>query len=177
MLALDSSGACHAMAFIVHCPDASRSVLIRAIRVSPRSMSLAPLVIVPSTRYCWTGYLSTAVVVVLRNLSGVPCPTSDLEHGCHLGHQHWFPTSGIFLDIFSVVAGIGALGGVSFFFFRPVRYHRQLFESFFFFCGSHQDELAQPAHFTVLEITSRLQGSELSGATMNPRWRGSGSDM
>ena len=35
-----------------------------------------------------------------------------------------------------------------------------------FFFGSDQDELPQPAHFTVLEITSRNQGSQLSSATM-----------
>jgi hypothetical protein len=35
---------------------------------------------------------------------------------------------------------------------------------------SDQDELAQPAHFTVLETTSRNQGSELSSATMIPQW-------
>ena len=44
------------------------------------------------------------------------------------------------------------------------------------FLGSDCDELAKPAHFTVLEITSRNQRSELSSATMIPRWRGSGSD-
>jgi hypothetical protein len=39
-----------------------------------------------------------------------------------------------------------------------------------FFGGPHKDELAQPAYFTVLEITSRNQGSELSSATMTPQW-------
>ena len=37
------------------------------------------------------------------------------------------------------------------------------------FFGSDQDELAQPAHFTVLEVTPRDQGSELSSATMIPQ--------
>ena len=36
--------------------------------------------------------------------------------------------------------------------------------------GSDQDELLWPAHFTVLEITPRDQGSELSSAMMIPRW-------
>ena len=35
-----------------------------------------------------------------------------------------------------------------------------------FFFVSDQDEPAQPAHFTVLEVTPRDQGSELSSATM-----------
>ena len=39
-----------------------------------------------------------------------------------------------------------------------------------FFFGADQDELAWPALFTVLEITSRNQGSELSSATMIPQW-------
>ena len=38
-----------------------------------------------------------------------------------------------------------------------------------FFFGSDQDELAYPAHFTVLEVTPRDQGSELSSATMIPQ--------
>ena len=41
---------------------------------------------------------------------------------------------------------------------------------FFLGGGADQDELASPAHFTVLEITSRNQGSELSSATMIPQW-------
>ena len=46
----------------------------------------------------------------------------------------------------------------------------------FFVLGSDQDELASPAHFTILEITSRNQDSELSSATMIPQWCGRGSD-
>ena len=42
--------------------------------------------------------------------------------------------------------------------------------SFLFFFGPDQDELAWPALFTVLEKTSRNQGSELSSATMIPQW-------
>ena len=38
------------------------------------------------------------------------------------------------------------------------------------FFGSDQDELASPAHFTVLQTTSRNQGSELPSATMIPQW-------
>ena len=38
----------------------------------------------------------------------------------------------------------------------------------FFFLGADQDELNQPAHFTLLEMTSRNQGSELSSAMMIP---------
>ena len=36
--------------------------------------------------------------------------------------------------------------------------------------GSDQHELVSPAHFTVLKMTSRNQGSELSNATMIPQW-------
>ena len=39
-----------------------------------------------------------------------------------------------------------------------------------FFFGTDQDELAWPALYTVLEMTSRNQGSELSSATMIPHW-------
>ena len=39
----------------------------------------------------------------------------------------------------------------------------------FLFFGSDQDEPASPAHFTVLEVTPRNQGSELSSATMIPQ--------
>ena len=39
----------------------------------------------------------------------------------------------------------------------------------FFFIAQDQDGLASPAHFTVLKITSRNQGSELSSATMIPQ--------
>ena len=38
-----------------------------------------------------------------------------------------------------------------------------------FFFGSDQNELALPAHFTVLEVVPRNQGSELSSATMIPQ--------
>ena len=45
-----------------------------------------------------------------------------------------------------------------------------------FLLVSAYDELACSAHFAVLEITSRNQGSELSSATMILQWRGSGPD-
>ena len=39
-----------------------------------------------------------------------------------------------------------------------------------FVLAQPKDELAEPAHFTVLKITPRDQGSELSSATMIPQW-------